>query len=109
MPKPGNLFDGIPPPLPHEHVDLLHAAAGVRLERIVSLGHSSPEDFWYDQEEDEWVAVLRGRARIAFDDGSPEVELGPGDHVLIPAHWRHRVAWTTPTEPTIWLALFHRP
>lgn len=103
-----NLFEEIPDALPEERIESLFAAPGVRLERIVSRGHSSAPHFWYDQQEDEWVAVLRGRARIAFDDGAPEVALEPGDHLLIAARRRHRVAWTDPEQDTIWLALFHR-
>ncbi len=45
-----NLFDGIPADLPRELFQTLLAAPGLRVERIVSLGHASPEGFWYDQE-----------------------------------------------------------
>jgi cupin 2 domain-containing protein len=34
--------------------------------------------------------------------------LHPGDHVVIPAHRRHRVEWTDSTEKTIWLALHYQ-
>ena len=33
------------------------------------------------------------------------VELREGDWVLLPAGCRHRVEWTTPDGPTVWLAL----
>ncbi len=79
---------------------LVHRAA--RIERIVSFGHSTE---WYDQDEDEWVAVLAGHAELEFDDGTRR-RLIPGDHVYLPAHLRHRVASTSTTEPTIWLAVF---
>lgn len=104
-----NLFLKSSGTLGEELVETLLSAPGMRLERIVSRGHASAPGFWYDQQEDEWVALLRGRARLAFDDGEDEVELAPGDHLLIPAHRRHRVAWTDPEQDTIWLALFHRP
>jgi cupin 2 domain-containing protein len=81
---------------------------GLRVERIVSTGQSSAPGFWYDQEEDEWVALLTGAARIDFEDGS-NAGLAPGDHVLIPAHRRHRVGWTHPSLATIWLAVFVKP
>ena len=48
---------------------------------------------------------MRGAARIRFEDGT--VEMKPGDFVNIPAHQKHRVEWTTPDEPTIWLAVFY--
>jgi len=89
-----------------ERVDRLARGDGVRIERIVSHGHRSPDGFWYDQRETEWVALLTGAARIAFDDGR-EVRLTPGDHLLLPAHTRHRVAWTDPAQATVWLAVFY--
>jgi len=104
-----NLFDDVPRTLPVEKIDVLLETPGVRLERIVSTGHATPPGQWYDQNRDEWVVVLRGRARLRFE-GEPEPrELGVGDHVLIPAHTRHRVEWTDPTTPTVWLALYYRP
>ena len=105
MPSPDNVFTNIPSNLPSELFTLLLDTSAVRIERIVSHGHSSPEGFWYDQVEHEWVMVLRGSARLAFEDES--VALNPGDFVNIPAHRKHRVEWTTPDEPTIWLAVFY--
>ena len=102
-----NLFDDLPATLPQELVTILSQNQHIRIERIVSTGHASPDGFWYDQVEHEWVVVLKGEARLAFEDGET-VRMKPGDHVLIPAHRRHRVEWTTPDEPTIWLAVFYR-
>lgn len=99
-----NLFADLPADLPAELTQTLAAGPGVRVERIVSHGHASPPGFWYDQDETEWVLVVRGAARLRFEDGA--VELRPGDHVTIPARRRHRVEWTTPDEPTVWLAVF---
>lgn len=102
-----NLFQGIPAALPDERVDVLAETGGFRLERIVSTGHVTPAGQWYDQATNEWVAVLRGRARLRFEDeGEPRV-MGPGDWVHIPAHRRHRVEWTDPSAPTVWLALHY--
>jgi cupin 2 domain-containing protein len=106
MTPPSNLFADLPSGLPEELVQVLAAAPGVRIERIVSHSHASPEDFWYDQEHHEWVVVLKGAARLRFEDET--VEMRPGDHIVIPAHRRHRVEWTTPDEPTVWLAVFYR-
>ena len=100
-----NLFQDLPgAPWPAERVDVLAQAPGLRLERIVSTGHVTPPGEWYEQATDEWVAVVRGSARLVFDD-APPVALAAGDHILIPAHRRHRVDWTDPTQPTVWLAL----
>jgi cupin 2 domain-containing protein len=99
-----NLFENLPDSIPTELIQVLAANGNVRIERIVSHGHSSPDGFWYDQEEHEWVIVLKGTARLQFEDTT--VDLNPGDFVNIPAHKKHRVEWTTPDEPTIWLAVF---
>jgi cupin 2 domain-containing protein len=103
MPK---LFANIPASLPEELTTVLQEGHGVRIERIISHGHSSPEGFWYDQPDDEWLLVLQGVARLEFEDQM--VEMSPGDYINIPAHQKHRVAWTTPDEPTAWLAVFYR-
>jgi cupin 2 domain-containing protein len=100
-----NLFAGLPKRLPDELFTTLLDAASVRIERIVSHGHASPAEFWYDQDRHEWVIVLKGAARLRFEDGS--VEMKPGDFLNIPAHQKHRVEWTTPDEPTIWLAVHY--
>lgn len=103
----GNLFSELPADLPEELADVLVEAPHSRIERIVSTGQSSPDGFWYDQDEHEWVVVLKGEARLEFRDGEA-LPMRPGDHVLIPAHRKHRVAWTTPEEPTVWLAVHFR-
>jgi cupin 2 domain-containing protein len=102
-----NLYDAIPAPLSQELVDTLLQAGNLRLERIVSHGHASAAGFWYDQDQDEWVLVLRGAARLRFEGQDRLCEMKPGDFLNIPAHARHRVEWTTPDEPTVWLALHH--
>ena len=85
------------------------ARPGVRIERIVSTGQASPPGFWYDQPWDEWVTVLAGAARLRFESEPEDRELGPGDHVFIQAHARHRVEWTSADPPTIWLAVHAKP
>ncbi len=102
-----NLFANLPQKLPKELIDVLVENPQVRIERIVSTGQCSPEGFWYDQDEHEWVIVLTGESILVFEDGNT-IEMKPGDHVMIPAHRRHRVQWTTPHEPTLWLAVFYR-
>jgi len=91
--------------LPEELTTVLQEGTGVRIERIISTGHRSPDGFWYDQSKNEWVLVLQGAARLEFEDRV--LEMRPGDFVNIPAHQKHRVAWTTPDEPTVWLAVHY--
>ena len=100
-----NLFD-LPDPLPdHEEFTELLRSKDVSIERIVSTGQVTPEGHWYDQDQDEWVAVLQGEAILEYDTGE-KLRLSAGDHVLLPAHRRHRVAYTSMEPPCIWLAVF---
>ncbi|MGN6544311.1 MAG: cupin domain-containing protein [Aureliella sp.] len=101
-----NLLKNLPADLTQEVVEVLAEGKNVRIERIVSHGQASPADFWYDQAQAEWVAVIQGEARVLFEGDDAPVHLRAGDYLTIAAHRRHRVAWTKPDEPTIWLAVF---
>ena len=112
----GNLFAALParfreePPAHREEiVDVLAETPGVRIERIVSTGQATPPGEWYDGAREEWVALLAGAARLRFAEEAEPRVLGPGDWVRIPAHARHRVEWTDPTCPTVWLAVHFQP
>ena len=105
MTAPVNLFANIPEQSPEELLDALASGKNVRIERIVSFGNSSPEAFWYDQDQQEWVLLLQGAARLLLEDRF--VDLKPGDSLNIPAHTRHRVEGTDTTQPTIWLAIHY--
>ena len=108
MVESGNLFVGSSGTLTDEQVTTLLEGPNIRIERIVSRGHSSPPAFWYDQDKPEWVIVLAGAAGVLFD-GEPEPRmLMRGDYLHIPAHVRHRVAWTDASETTVWLAVHFR-
>ncbi|HVU86447.1 MAG TPA: cupin domain-containing protein [Pirellulales bacterium] len=98
-----NILAKVPSNLPGEFIEILVQASHVRIERIVSQGHNSPRGFWYDQDTDEWVMLVEGAARLRFDDGV--VEMRNGDYLHIPAHKRHRVEWTDPHRPTVWVAV----
>ncbi|HEV7280008.1 MAG TPA: cupin domain-containing protein [Pirellulaceae bacterium] len=100
-----NLFAKLPSSSPEELFATLLEAPGLRIERIVSYGQASPEGFWYDQPQGEWVVLLKGSATLRFEDGT--IDLKPGDYVDIPAHTRHRVERTSPDEPTVWLAVHY--
>ena len=99
-----NMFE-LPEPLPGEEVftDFI-PDRGVKIERIVSSGQATPPGEWYDQERDEWVALLQGEAALAYEDGL-EVTLRAGDCLLIPAHTRHRVVRTSASPPCVWIAV----
>ena len=111
MPQPQlhNLFAGIPVEIPDEIIEVLLKTPGFQLERIVSAGQATPMGQWYDQETHEWVVLLSGTAGLIFEGEAQVRVLRPGDYLLIPAHCRHRVEWTDPGQPTVWLALHYRP
>lgn len=101
-----NVLTNIPAELPAELFTTLLENNQLKIERIVSRGHHSPEKDWYDQDQHEWVLVIQGAARIGYPEGQP-TELRPGDYLHIPAHRRHRVEWTSSSEDTIWLAIHY--
>ena len=108
MQTPPNLFANIPSSLSAELFHPLLQTPNLRIERIVSHGHASPEGFWYDQETHEWVLLVSGAARSRFE-GEEAVEMIAGSFINIPAHKRHRVEWTDPNQPTVWVAIHYAP
>ena len=102
-----NIYSSVPDDIPDELFEDILTTDGFRIERIVSRGHSSPEGFWYDQDKDEWVILLKGRAGLRFEDADDILELNPGDYIHIPAHAKHRVEWTDPDSETVWVAVLY--
>jgi cupin 2 domain-containing protein len=102
-----NLFANIPENLSDELFENLLQTSSFRIERIVSKGHCSPKGFWYDQDDNEWVILLKGSAVLRFEDQSESITMNPGNYVNIEKHRRHRVEWTDPEHETIWLAVHH--
>lgn len=103
-----NIFKSIPNNLPDELFETLASSDTVKIERIISRGHITPEGEWYDQDQHEWVVLLEGEARLEFADQTAELWLRKGDYVLIPAHQKHRVSFTSEEMDTIWLAVHFR-
>jgi cupin 2 domain-containing protein len=104
-----NLFEHIPSISPDELVQTLHDRKGCRVEKIVSRGHRTADDHWYDQETDEWVVLLSGSAGLRIEGRSEILALKPGDHLYLPAHQKHRVEYTDPNTDTLWLAVHFDP
>jgi len=102
-----NVFDALPGPGAGEAFDVLLARPGIRIERIVSRAHASAPGYWYDQPQSEWVMLVAGAAQLRFEDEAAPRSLNPGDCLDIAAHRRHRVEWTHPDEPTVWIAVHY--
>ena len=105
MTKLGNICSNIPKYTPQEIFEEIITAENIKIERIISKGHATPDDKWYDQDKNEWVILLKGSAGLLFEGEDNPITLHPGDYFLIPAHMKHRVEWTDETEETIWLAI----
>lgn len=103
-----NLFADIPENLKDELFQIILQTPGFRVERIVSQGHCSPDGFWYDQEENELVILLKGSAGLRFADTEGILVLNPGDYLHINKHQKHRVEWTDSQQETIWLAVYYK-
>jgi len=104
--RAGNLFADLSAASAGEEAfSEIFAQPGLKIERIISHGQTSPPEFWYDQAWNEWVIVLKGSATLQFADEPVTRALGEGDYVFIPARKRHRVEWTDPQQRTIWLAI----
>ncbi len=104
----GSLFEAIPGELPQEIFDTICLTDTIKIERIVSRGHASPEGFWYDQDKNEFVLIMQGSAGLRFENMENMVVLKTGDYFNISAHTKHRVEWTDATCDTIWLAVFYQ-
>jgi len=100
-----NLLENLPEALHNEVFEILFRTEAVRIERIVSQGQSSPEGFWYDQPHTEWIVVLQGNPKLRIEGETAPRDLRSGESLLISPHVRHRVEWTSPDEPTVWLAV----
>lgn len=104
--KKTNIFADIPKQLHEELFKNIISKDSLKIERIISKGHISPNSGWYDQENDEWVIVLQGEAVLSFEN-KEEVRLKAGDYINIPAHTKHKVSWTLPEKETIWLVIHY--
>lgn len=101
-----NIFSLLPDKLEQESFEELLLHKNIKIERIVSKGHTSPKTGWYDQDKNEWVIVLEGAGSILFESGA-EFNLKKGDYLNITAHTKHKVTRTDPENITIWLAIHY--
>lgn len=102
-----NLFESLPEVISEELFTEIVSGENVKIERIISRGHTSPQSGWFDQDDNEWVVVLKGEAKLLIKD-SNEVHLVAGSYLNIPAHTKHKVTWTIPNTETIWLAVHYK-
>ena len=107
MAAPENLFADLPQHLASEEFRDLFAAPGLRIERIVSTGQVTPQGEWLEQAWGEWVILLQGAARLRIAGEAAAVTLLVGDYLHIARGTRHRVEWTDPAMPTVWLAVHY--
>jgi cupin 2 domain-containing protein len=102
-----NIFANLPAHLSNELFEILLENKNIKIERIISKGHCSPDDFWYDQEQNEWVMVLQGKASLLFENEEKPVLLSQVDYLNVPEHKKHRINRTDPNQKTIWLTVYY--
>jgi len=104
--RPLNIFEDLPDAGAGEVIEIVagFGQGAVRVERIISGGHASAEDFWYEQDEDEWVMLVRGEARLSIEGRDKALEMLPGDHIELPAKLRHRIDFVS--DDALWIAVF---
>lgn len=100
-----NIFDEIIVDKTEEKFFEIFKNETIKVEKIVSNGQKSPENFWYEQEKSEFILLLEGFAILEFED--KKVELVKGDCLNIEAFQKHRVKFTSLEKPTIWFAVFY--
>lgn len=103
-----NIFAQLPTDLSKEVFETLLQQPLLQIERIISKGHVSPADQWYDQAWDEWVILLQGEASLRFKH-TEDKNLIAGDFLYLPAHTLHQVTYTSTAVECIWLAIHFSP
>lgn len=101
-----NIFEQIPDEIKGELFEDIISTKNVKIERIVSDGHTSPKEGWYESEQNEWVIVLQGEAILSFEN-KESVKLKVGSYHNITASTKHKVSYTSQLEKTIWLAIHY--
>ena len=101
-----NIFNNTPKDLTDEFFENIILSNNIKIEKIVSKGHTSPKFGWYEQDKNEWVIILKGEAILSFED-EKQIHLKSGEYINIPAYKKHKVSWTKPDNETIWLAVFY--
>lgn len=101
-----NIFSEIPHSIKDELFEDIVSSQNIKIERIVSDGHTSPKFGWHESDKNEWVIVLQGEAILTYEEGD-DVTLNVGDYVNIPALKKHKVSFTSKSQKTIWLAIYY--
>ena len=99
-----NLLDSIPVSSQKEIFETLIKNDTIKIERIVSYGQITPQNYWYNQTQDEFVLIVSGAAKIKYDNETI-YHLKENDSLNIPAFQKHQVIYTN--NPTVWLAIFY--
>ena len=100
-----NIFTDLPDTLDEEKFERILDEKNILIERIISLGQTTPKGKWLSQKRSEWVVLLQGRAKLVFEKDRKEVIMKKGDWILIKSKQRHRVEWTCKNRKCVWLAV----
>jgi len=95
-----NIYEIAKPREDNESFVTLHETPTLKIEAIRSrLTH--PGEL-YDQEEDEWVLLIRGTAELEVEGNIRRLK--EGDCFFLQRHTRHRVLKTS--DDALWIGIF---
>ncbi len=94
-----NLFDYELPNLDSENFTTLLKHKNIEIKRIISNTLKTSQTF--QQNEDEWVIVIKGCAKIEMNN--KVYKLKAGDSLFIPANTKHTLLKTK--KVVVWLAV----
>jgi cupin 2 domain-containing protein len=76
-------------------------------EKIISNGFKSAGNDWMSEDSDEWVILLKGKAKLELENGEV-LNLKPGDSFIIPANTKHKILYTSNKPFCCWLAIHYK-
>lgn len=100
-----NIYTHLPPAQKTEVSEKIISNSGVKIERITSLGQATLPGKWLESKRNEWVILLKGKAKLRLRSHENIIHMEPGDHIYIPAGIKHRVEWTDPGQKSVWVAV----
>ena len=100
-----NIFENLKISSSQEVFETIIENNKIKIERIISNGQITPHGIWYDQELNEFVTLLKGKATIILKKPNRTINLKGGDFLIINAHEKHRVEYTS--KDALWLALHY--
>ena len=94
-----NIYNYTQPKVGEEKIQTLFEQDNITINHIAS--HALENGEWYDQDEDEWLVLIKGEALLSFEE--KDVNLIQGDTYFIKQHQKHCVKKTS--ADALWLTV----